>query len=72
MLMALIDGYPETAEWFLLVAAILFGVSGLLLGAARRTETAPSAAARRPLVGDYELALIPFGLALVALALLIL
>lgn len=68
MMIALIDGYHETAEWLLLIAAIVFGVSGVLLAA---NERAPEPRARRSFA-DFDLALIPFGLCLATLGWLVL
>lgn len=61
MLIALIDGYHETAEWLLLIAAILFGVAALLIILARPERPDPSRGA-----------LIAVGLCLTALGWLVL
>lgn len=53
-----ITGYPEATDWFLLIAAVLFGIAGLL------------AALQRP--DPTRGALVPFGLTLLAIALLVL
>jgi hypothetical protein len=57
MLIALIDGYHETAEWLLLFAAIFFVAAGAL------------AISNRP--DPSKGALVAFGLGLLAIALLV-
>jgi hypothetical protein len=62
----LINGYGETSEWLLLIAAIVFVVAALLKFA-QQTVTDGG----RSVVDPTRGALVPIGLALVAVAWLI-
>ena len=66
-MLALIGSYPETSEWLLLIAAVLFIIAALLLFGVR-AGTDATHAVTDPTRG----ALVPIGLALVAVAWLIL
>ena len=66
-MLALIGSYPETSEWLLLIAAIVFVIAALLLFAVRA-----GADGVRSVVDPTRGALVPIGLALVAVAWLIL
>ena len=63
----LIGSYPETSEWLLLIAAVLFVIAALL----KFTQQAATDGVRN-VVDPTRGALVPIGLALVAVAWLIL
>jgi uncharacterized membrane protein len=68
MIATLVDGYGDTAEWLMVLAAIAFFVAAVIAWSARpHVEGATGWRTTDPTRG----ALVPFGLTLVAIALLV-
>lgn len=71
MFATLVDGHGDLAEWALLFAAIAFVAAGFLT-ISKRTEVTPTVIGREIDLVRANATLVAFGLALVALAFLVL
>lgn len=71
LLATLVDGHGDLAEWALLFATIAFVAAGLLT-LSGRTEVTPATTGRAIDLVRLNATLVAFGLALVALAFLVL